>query len=336
MAKRPTLADVAEEVGLSPAAVSYALRGERGADATVERVRAAAARLGYQADPIARALASGRTGSVAILCATLGDPWQRGLAADLARALRTRGRHALMADADGSAADETTLLGNLADQRPDGLLVTPLDPFTDRWREVAERLPTVAIGDRLSSAPAAGAVVYDNPRGMGLVLEMLADRGHRRIAVLLPQRPTTPDRPAEDFIAGEAERRGLELTIAHLPPPTSGDDSGSRRLRALLSAPDRPTAVFGLSDVFALDALRAARELGLTVPEDLSVVGFDDVDMADLVGPGLTTVNWGRSTVSETAVEMLLAGLDDPAAMTTRVIPPTLVLRGTTGPASLP
>lgn len=334
MPKRPTLADVAQDVGLSPAAVSYALRGERGADETVERVREAAERLGYQADPIARALASGSTGSVAILCATLGDPWQRTLTADLARSLRRQGRHALMADADGSATDEVALLRTLADQRPDGLLVAPLDPFAERWRELAERLPVVAIGDRLSAAPRAGAVVYDNPRGMRLVLEMLAELGHRRIAVLLPERPTTPDRPAEDFVATESTRLGLALELVHVSPPTSAEPAGPSRLRALLSGPDRPSAVFGLSDVFALDALRTARDLGLEVPGDLSVVGFDDVDIADLVGPGLTTVNWGRTAVSETAVGMLLARIDSQAPMATRVMPPRLVLRGTTGPPS--
>lgn len=333
MAKRPTLADVAEAVGLSSAAVSYALRGERGSDDTMERVREAADRLGYQADPIARALASGRSSSVGVLCATMRDPWQRSLAADLARALRTRGRHALIADADGSPENEESLLPTLADQRPEGLVVIPLDPFSPRWGALSQRIPMVAIGDRLPAAPMAGAVVYDNPMGMGMVLDHLTELGHHRITVLLPQLPTTPDRPAEDFIAAEAVRRELSLEIAHMPAPTSGDDSGTARLRALLEVSNPPTAIFGLSDVFALDALRAARELGLDVPTDLTVVGFDDVDLSDLVGPGLTTVNWGNGRVSEIAVAMLAEHVDNNQPMSTLVIPPRLVLRGTTGPA---
>lgn len=333
MAKRPTLADVADEVGLSSAAVSYALRGERGSEETIQRVRAAADRLGYQVDPIARALASGRTSSVAVLCATMRDPWQRSLAADLARALRAQGRHALIADADGSPENEESLLPTLLDQRPEGLVVIPLDPFSPRWGPLSQRIPMVAIGDRLPAAPMAGAVVYDNPMGMGLILDHLTELGHQRITVLLPQLPTTPDRPAEDFIAAEAGRRGLTLELAHMPTPTSGEDSGTERLRSLLDVTDPPTAVFGLSDVFALDALRAARQLGLEVPDDVSVVGFDDVDLSDLVGPGLTTVNWGNGRASEIAVAMLADHVDDDRPMTTRVTPPRLVLRGTTGPA---
>lgn len=333
VAKRTTLADVADAVGLSPAAVSYALRGERGSEDTMERVRAAATRLGYQADPIARALASGRTSSVGVLCATMRDPWQRSLTADLARALRAQGRHALIADADGSPENEESLLPTLADQRPEGLVVIPLDPFSPRWGPLTQRIPTVAIGDRLPNAPMSGAVVYDNPMGMGVVLDHLTELGHQRITVLLPQLPTTPDRPAEDFIAAEATRRGLRLDLAHMPAPTSGDDSSTFRVRALLDVPDPPTAIFGLSDVFALDVLRAARELGWDVPGDLSVVGFDDVDLSDLVGPGLTTVNWGSGRASEIAAAMLADHIDDNQPMTTRVIPPRLVLRGTTGPA---
>lgn len=334
MPKRPTLADVAEEVGLSPATVSYALRGERGADVTVQRVREAAARMGYQVDPIARALASGRTGSVAVLCATMRDPWQRSLVADLTRILRRHRRHALIADADGSAADEASLLQTLLDQRPDGLLVTALDPFSPRWRAVCEQVPTVAIGDRLAEAPSAGSVVCDNPLGIERVLGHLDALGHRRVAVLLPQRPTTPDRPAEIFVAQEAARRSLEVELVHMPPPTSGGSDGTDLLHALLVRPERPSAIFGLSDSFALAALRAARELGLAVPDDLSVVGFDDVDLADLVGPGLSTVNWGDDRLSETAVAMLIGHLHDELPMSARVIPPTLTVRGTTAAPS--
>lgn len=331
--KRPTLQDVADATGLAPATVSYALRGTRGSDATIRRVRAAADTLGYQADPIASALASGRTRTVAVLCGSTRDHWQQSLAAALARALVAEGRHAIVADADGDADRETELLAKLRDQRPDGLLVAPLDPFDVRWQEVATELPVVSIGDRLSEAPEAGAVVFDNQRGMTLVFDHLAGLGHRRIVVVLPQRPSTPDRPAERLVARQAKRCDVEVTLVRTPPATADPETTTTHLAAAIAAADRPTAAFCLSDSFAYATLRAARQLGLDVPRELSVAGFEDHELADLVGPGLTTVDWGRRTVVNAAVSQLLAAVDDDARLGTHTIAPQLVIRGTTAAA---
>ncbi|MFD2349329.1 LacI family DNA-binding transcriptional regulator [Nonomuraea ferruginea] len=107
--KRATIREVARATGLSQAAVSYALRGVQVAPETVERVRAAAAELGYEADPIARALASGRTGMIGVLCASLEDLWQQSLAVGISRGLRERDRYALILDAAGDPARERAL-----------------------------------------------------------------------------------------------------------------------------------------------------------------------------------------------------------------------------------
>lgn len=330
MSKRPTLQDVADATGLAPATVSYALRGMRGSDATIRRVRKAADSLGYQADPIASALASGRTRTVAVLCGSTRDHWQQSLATSLARALLAAGRHAIVADADGDTDREDELLSKLRDQRPDGLLVAPLDPFDQRWKAIAEQLPVVSIGDRLSEAPAAGSVVFDNPRGMGLVFDHLVELGHRRIAVVLPQRPSTPDRPAERLVAQHAERCHIDVTLVRTPPATSDPDTMTAHLAEALTGPDRPTAAFCLSDSFAYAMQRAARRLGLDVPGDLSVTGFEDHELADLVGPGLTTVSWGRNAVVDAAVSRLVAAIDEGTPPGTETIAPTLVIRGST------
>jgi DNA-binding LacI/PurR family transcriptional regulator len=337
--KRPTLQDVADAAGVAPATVSYALRGERGSDETVRRIRAAAERLGYQADPIARALASGRSRTVAVLCGSTRDLWQQSLAADLARALMSRGRHAIVADADGDPDREEDLLTLLRQQRPDGFLVAPLDPFAPQWEPLASEVPVVSIGDRLSQAPSAGAVVFDNASGISLVFAHLAELGHRRIAVVLPQRPSTPDRPAERLVAREADRFGVVADLVRTPPATADPDTTTNHLVAALSGNDggsgeRPTAAFCLTDSFAFGVLRAAARLGLAVPGDLSVVGFEDLEFSDLAGPGLTTVDWGRRVIVDAAVGQLLAAVDDEVPLETRTISPQLVVRGTTAPAA--
>ena len=132
-AKRVTLRDVANESGLSPAAVSYALRGLHVPIETQERVRDVADRLGYQVDPIARALASGRTGYVGLLCGSLTDLWQQGIAAEIGRGLLERDRHALIVDASNDPRLEKELAHQLVDQRVDALIVLNVDPTGDHW-----------------------------------------------------------------------------------------------------------------------------------------------------------------------------------------------------------
>ncbi|MCH1864991.1 LacI family DNA-binding transcriptional regulator [Nocardioides sp. CFH 31398] len=334
MVKRPTLQDVAAEAGVSPATASYALRGQRGSDATVERVRQAAERLGYDADPIARALATGSTGTVGVLCGSTRDLWQQRLAVDLSRALMARGRHAVVADADGDPGRERALLAKLREQRPDGLLVAPLDPDAAHWHDVAERFPVVCVGEQLPRAPSAGAVVFDNDAGMALVFDHLAGLGHRRVAVVLTARPSTPDRPAEDLVRRHAARVGVSVVLVH-PPPATADVADLRdHLAAALAGPAAGVSVvFCLSDSLAFAALRAAAVRGLAVPDDLSVVGFEDLDVADLVGPGLTTMSWGEETVVDAAVGQLLVSIEDDVAPARSTIAPRLVVRGTTGPA---
>jgi DNA-binding LacI/PurR family transcriptional regulator len=337
MAKRPTLRDVADAVGLAPATVSYALRGERGC----EGMRAIAQAFGRLAYPkhgrIGSALASGRSRTVAVLCGSTRDLWQQSLVSALARELMAQGRHAIVADADGHPEREEALLSKLRAQRPDGLLVAPLDPFASLWEDVASNLPVVAIGDRLPLAPSAGAVVFDNATGVAAVFEHITGLGHRRILVVLPQRPSTPDRPAEELVAAQAKRYGVSVTLLHAPPATSDEHAATAHIASALVGSQAPTAVFCLTDSFAFATLRAARALGLSVPRDLSVAGFEDVAFADLAGPGLTTVNWGSDApvhaVVRAAVGQLLAAIDDDEPPTTVTIGPRLIVRGTTGAA---
>src|SRR5690242_1292046 len=161
-AKRVTIREVADAAGVSPAAVSYALRGIQVSGETQERVRKVADELGYEANPIARALASGRTGMVGILGPSLEDLWQQRLVAEAGRALLERDHYALIVDAGGDPARQRILGAQLRDQQVDGLIVSPVDPSDEFWPELAESVAVVSIGDALPDADVAGAVLFDN------------------------------------------------------------------------------------------------------------------------------------------------------------------------------
>ncbi|MFI7609909.1 LacI family transcriptional regulator [Nonomuraea terrae] len=326
--KRATIREVAQATGLSPAAVSYALRGLQVSEETMERVRAAAAELGYEADPIARALASGRSGMIGVLCGSLEDLWQQSLAVGISRGLREKERYALILDAVGDPGRERALARQLRDQRVDGLIVQPIDPAAEFWRELCESVPVVAIGD--SIAGTAGEVVFDNRRGVTLALEHLRSSGHRRIAVLTPTRASTPDRPADVHVTAEADRLGLDIEVV---TASHGLAAATGAAHELLSG-KRPSAVFCFADSIAYGVYAAAQELGLSIPGDVSVMGYDDHPMSGLLSPGLTTVDWDIDGIVRAAVRLVAAAADGGARRRRVVQRPMLRERSSVAPLS--
>ncbi|GGV13651.1 LacI family transcriptional regulator [Actinomadura cremea] len=305
--KRATIREVAEETGLSPAAVSYALRGVQTSEETQARVRAAADRLGYEAHPIARALASGRTGQVGLLCGSLEDYWQQSLAVGIGRALLARDRYALIVDAGGDPERELALARRLRDQRVDGLIVQPLDPSAALWADLAGTVPVVSIGDALRGGRSHGEVVFDNRRGVTLALEHLRDLGHRRLAVFTATRDSTPDRPADVHVNAEADRLGLRVDVVVVPQGLAAATEAALRV---LGVSDRPSAIFCFTDSMAYGVYAATRELGLGVPDDVAVCGYDDHPMSALLTPPLTSVDWNIDGIVDAAVALVVKGID--------------------------
>jgi LacI family transcriptional regulator, galactose operon repressor len=327
--KRATIREVAEVTGLSPAAVSYALRGVQTSEETQERVRRAAAELGYNVDRIARALASGRTGTVGLLFGSLEDLWQQLLGVGIGSALLARDHYVLLVDAASDPERQMLLAGQLRDQRVDGLIVQPLDPSDERWSQLAESLPIVSIGDALHGGQAAGEVVFDNRSGVTLALEHLHKLGHRRIGVLSPTQPSTPDRPADIHVTAEAERLGLDVSISSSPPALT---AATEVAYEVLSKTDRPTALFCFADSIAYGAYAAARELGLRIPDEVSISGYDDHPMSALLTPALTTMDWNTDRIVRAAVRLVLAAIERKPYRRRTVQPPHLRERGSTGP----
>ncbi|MGV9309203.1 LacI family DNA-binding transcriptional regulator [Nonomuraea sp. NPDC004354] len=320
--KRATIKEVAQATGLSPAAVSYALRGLQVSEETMERVRAVAAELGYEADPIARALASGRTGMIGLLCGSLEDLWQQSLAVGISRGLREKDRYALILDAVGDPGRERVLAQQLRDQRVDGLIVQPVDPAAPFWADLCESVPVIAIGDGLPGT--AGEVVFDNRHGVTLALEHLKQLGHRSIAVLTPTGARTPDRPADVHASAEADRLGLDIEVATAPHGLAGATEVAHQVLA----GGRHTAVFCFSDSIAYGVYAAAAERGIAVPGEVSVMGYDDHPMSGLLTPGLTTVDWDLDGIVRAAVRLVAAAADGAVRRRRVVQQPTLRERG--------
>ncbi|KRF05764.1 LacI family transcriptional regulator [Arthrobacter sp. Soil782] len=321
--RRPTLRDIALAAGLSKAATSYALRGIRGSEKTIARVQGIAQDMGWTADPVARALAGGRSGNVSII-GSLGDLWRQGLAVMLSEALHEQGMFSAISDVDTSPERERNALRALTLRRVDAAIVLPVDPSALYWAEVPERIQLVSIGDALLHRPVAHTVLFDNEYGISTALGHLAELGHRSIGLLAPSLPSTPGRPAQLLVQQLGQERGMSVAVASSASSVGG---AAEAATALLAREARPTALLCLSDSLAFGAYRAARSLNLDIPRDVSILGFDDSELAPLISPALTTFGWDEAAIVAAGIESVVND-DAPASVSFR---PEFLVRSSTG-----
>jgi LacI family transcriptional regulator len=312
--KRTTLREVAELTGLSPAGVSYALRGQRVSAETSARVQEVAERIGFRTDPIARALRGGRTNLIGVVGGSLSDYWHQEFVSNLAGHLGSAGLHMLLADPQGDAEAEIELAHSLVAQRVDGLIVLPVDPANGAWRQLVAEVPTVSVNAPLP-APAS-SIRFASERGIALVQRHLRALGHERILVLSPGVHPIP------------RRRGQRVSACGFAPA----DGRRAALRALRRSP-RPTAVMALTDSLAHGAYEACRELGLRIPDDVAVTGFDDHPVSRLLDPPLTAVGWDTPGAAAAAAELLGRAMDGHRRTARLVQAPHLSVRGSTSPS---
>ncbi len=328
-----TLRAVAAHAGVSKSVVSRVLQGSP--HVSPERRRAvedAIRELGYRPNRSARNLTRRSTQAVGVLVADLSQPWFADFLEGLNQALQPRGMHAFVGDARLDSARDEPLLQAFMEMRVDGLVLAGSMPRSPMFGEAASWLPTVVAGSQDFALPRADVVTQDDAIGIRLGLDHLASLGHRRIAHLSGRGGRTFDirRWAyrawmdEHGLAEQATIEECEIT----------EDSGYAAARRLFARPGpRPTAVVAVNDPVCAGAASAARDVGLQVPHDISLVGFDNSQVAHMRYLPLTTVDVAATTVGEQAASHLLQRMADPALEArVRLVPPALVVRDSTGP----
>jgi LacI family repressor for deo operon, udp, cdd, tsx, nupC, and nupG len=325
--------DVAREVEMSTATVSRALRNLPGvSDETRARVMETARRLGYVPSPSAAGLATGQTRTVAVVVPFVTRWFFAAVVQGAEEVLRERGYDLLLYNLAGDAsARHRVFETNLLTKRVDAVLVLKPSP-EELARLVDLDRPVTIVGADL---PGWATVRIDDELAARTATGHLLELGHRRIAYV-----GGPSEGVLDFTAPTARRAGyrdsLEAAGIALDPRLEVDGDftvkgGMHAARELLDRPERPTAVFAASDEMAIGALRIARELGLRVPEDLSVIGIDDHEMADFFD--LTTVGQPVHEQGRVAAQQVLAALVNDEWRPEQVVLPTrLVVRRTTAP----
>jgi len=318
-----TIYDIARETGLNASTVSRALNVPGRINAKTEkRVRDAASLLGYRFNPMARALPTGRTSTLALLLSDITNPAYFPLMRGAEHVSTCEGHTLLVADAHESAENELATASRLQSS-VDGLVLVASRLTDTSIRELAELKPVVLVNRRVPGVP---SVVPDIAPGIRAALEHLVGFGHRSVAYLAGPSASWMSHHRWEILLDLAPGLGLSIVaIGPSSPTVEGGGDVLRRVRA-----SGVSAVIAYNDLMAIGLLRACADSGVKVPNDLSIIGFDDIFGSDFTTPGITTIRTPLKDVGESAVQRLIddirgAASEEPSALSTE-----LVVRGST------
>jgi DNA-binding LacI/PurR family transcriptional regulator len=326
-----TIRDVARESGYSPSTVSIVLNNAPlsryiPAD-TKARIVTAARRLGYRPNPLARSLRSQRSNIVGVMVFNITDPFCTPILRGIENSLYQSNYLCLLADAHNEPHRFERYLEMLLDRRVEALIVVANWLVTDikLLADLTEKQVPTVIAGRAFEAESLSTVSVDNEGGASMALERLYRLGHRDIAFLRGPKNLASSGQRWKGIRSFAQSAGLRLDskrIAELPEsldPNSSFEAGSHLTSELLRHEKPFTALMAYDDVTALGALRALKKRGLHIPEDCSVIGFDDVAQASLSVPSLTTVRQPMEAMGSMSVGIVLDAIQ--SASQKRVLP---------------
>jgi LacI family transcriptional regulator len=326
--------DVAARAGVSLGTVSNVLnRPDRVSAATRERVANAMAELGFVRNESARQLRAGRSRTLAYVMLDATNPFFTDVARGIELAAEDQDLSLFLCNSDNRSAREETYLEHLQQQRVQGILITPVDPLSPTLDAVARRTPVVIV-DRTRPGDGFCSVAVDDVLGGRLAVEHLLDCGHDRVAFV--GGPASVGQVRERLEGARQAWAGAGMSagaLVHLPTPglavADGRAAGERL--AGIPASRRPTAAFCANDLVALGLLQQVVSTGGRVPDDLAIVGYDDIDFAAAAAVPLTSVRQPRRELGRRAAELLLDESEDREHTHQRVLfEPELVARRST------
>lgn len=325
---KATMDDVAKEAGVSRALVSLVMREvpvvseERRA-----RVLAAAAQLDYRPNAMARQLASHQSRTIGVLLHDLRNPFFAEIFEGIEQAAEERGYRILLGTGARNARRESLTVESFLEYRVDATILVSTMLSTSAINTISKIVPTVRVSQTLRS-PSGDSVTIDEKLGARLVIEHLQRLGHQRI--------THIDGGSE--LSAPPRRRGYEDAMKkagltpHVIPGDFTEIGGARAAEVLLGSPKRPTAIFAFNDQVAIGAMAHLEDAGLSIPRDISIVGFDNTSVASLRQINLTTVNQPREEMGRLSVDAVLDRMTTKRLTAVRhLATPTLVVRGSTG-----
>lgn len=331
------LTELAQHLEISPTTVSRVLSGNaakyRISAKTVERVQAAAQKFQVSPDPLGSSLRSGKLGMIGLLVPDITNPFFSGLAREIEHALREHGMTVQLCDSAEDPASELALLRQMLGRRLDGMILAPVGVQTKELQTAVEStaMPVVAI-DRILPQLNVPTVSLDNAGAGELAARHLFEAGHREIGCLRGAPDSHADVERFRGVSEALQRSGLTLNPAFVAGAGYTRDSGLEGAESILSSSERPTAMITLSGQGILALLEVAERLHIRIPEDVSVVAFDEQPWSPFVKPPLTTIEQPVQAMANRAVSLLIEALgastpEDRVMLPAKIIPRQSVRR---------
>jgi LacI family transcriptional regulator len=328
-----TISDVAKRAGVSPASVSRHMSGGKVGGAV--RIDAAIKELNYRPNQLARGLRSGRHSCVGVIVPDITNPLFAELVDGIESVFAADNIRVLLANSKEDPVVEAALVADLV-SRTDGLILIPpveTDPVLDQLALTG--VPTVLVDRLLSTGPDVDSVVVDNRRGARLAAEHLISLGHIEIAIISGPLSSTPGRERHEAFLQALSDVGQPARPEHVRLSDFRVDGGYKSMAGLLDEQIPPTAVFCANNLMTIGALRLLKGRAVAIPDEVSLVGFDDLDLSELLNPPLTVIDRATFTLGSSAAELLRARLATPDREPQHLtLPVQLIVRGsTTGPS---
>lgn len=331
---RATISQVAAHAGVSTATVSRALSGaHRVSAATRERVIAAARELGYSGNSIASALRRNRTDTVGMVVPSITNPFFTSLVENVEHVLQEQGRQLFLCDSRQDAEVEAEHLRSLLARQVDGIIISPCHDQSSgaAIQAAARRIPLVQL-DRQVGGTSTDWVGVDDAEAMRLVMEHLSDCGATSAAFITSTMTNSSTQLRLRGFRAQVTRLGLHTREEWIQLGDYSVRWGRTAALRIMDETPMPDAIVCADDLIAIGVLRACRDRAVAVPDDVQVTGYDDIDFADFVAPGLTTVRQPRNRIAAEAVRLLAAAEEWGGSSAHTALVPTLVVRGSTAP----
>jgi LacI family transcriptional regulator len=328
MAPRITMADVAREAGVSLMTVSRALNGKDGiSEGTRQRIQQVIDRLGYRRSDIARGLVTKRTGTIGLVVPDNSNPYFSEVARGVEHAAYAQDYNVFLCNTEEDAEREKAVLLSLAEKQVDGLIVCSSRLEKEELGTYLDYFAAQVLVNRRLDNGTASAVRPDDQSGGRLAVTHLFKTGHRAIGILAGPEPSFSGGLRLKGYSEALEATGVPVNptwVQHCLPMV---DASQQAAIDLLTRNPELTALFCFNDLVAVGALKACAELGRAVPEDIAIVGFDDIPLASLVTPALTTIHLPRYELGWLAGETVLRSINGETSGTDTVLPVELVIR---------
>jgi DNA-binding LacI/PurR family transcriptional regulator len=328
-----TIHDVAKRSAVSAATVSRFMRGER--VRREDAVRQAIAELGYRPAAAARSLRSGVHYAIAVVVPDVTNPFFAAVVKGMESVLRGGPYSLFLANTDESSELERDVIAHLLG-RVDGIVLAPATEHDDNpQRLVAAGLPVVFVDRDLVDGP-VDSVLVDNIGGARLAARHLLQLGHRDVAIISGPLNTTPGRERYEGFVNELTGSGVDIAKRYIEMSDFRESGGYSSMLRLLALPERPSAVFCANNLMSIGALKALDDMRVDVPAEMSVIGFDDLDLAPLMRSPLTVIDRPSVEQGAIAARMMLNLLADPAPHRPQrvVLPVQLLQRASTSAPS--